>query len=185
VNRTRHQFLACSRFAVDQDASVSRRYYRDLFAQRAHRDRLANHRVLARERRGHVCVHELEALLAQGVAHGQNSLLDREWFFDEVKRAELRRAHGSLDVAVTGDDHDRGFGTCGAELLQCFESVDAGEPYVEQDAAVRAFAKGFQTLFTTRDGVGNEAFILHHRAECVANAAFVVNDEYRIHLSIR
>src|SRR6185437_5592112 len=100
---------------------------------------------------------------------------------DEVKSAEFRGAHGGFDVAVTGDDHDSGVGTRFAKLFQSFETVDAGQPDVEQDAAIRAAAKRFQTLFTGGDGIGSEAFVFHHRAQRVANAALVVNNKDRVH----
>jgi hypothetical protein len=35
--------------------------------------------------------------------------------------------------------------------------------------------------FAAGDRVSSKAFVLHDRAERVANPAFVVNDEYRIH----
>jgi hypothetical protein len=46
--------------------------------------------------------------LAQCIADGEDGLLDREWLFDEVKGAEFCGADGCFDVAMTGDDHDRG-----------------------------------------------------------------------------
>ena len=133
-------------------------------------------------RRDFVNKEQFEALLSQSVANGEYSLFDREWFFDEVKRAEFGRAHGGFDVAVTRDDHDRRVRSGSAQLFQRFETVDSGKPNVEQDAAISASSERFQTLFSRGDGIGDEALVFHHGAQCVANTALVVNDQNRVHL---
>src|SRR5262249_48116662 len=50
---------------------------------------------------------------------------------------------------------------------------------------VGAFAECFETVFTAGDGVRDEAFVFHHGPQRVANAAFVINNENRIHLLCR
>src|SRR5919205_994886 len=183
MNRMRHELFSRPRLTIDQNSTIGRRDDRDLFAQSTHRHRLAHHRVLARERSSHVGIYQLQPLLPQCIANREHGLLDRERFFDEVKRAELRRAHRGLNVSVARDDHDSRIRSGGAELSQCLESIDAGKPNVEQDATVSALAERFQTLLTGGDGVSVEALVFHHRTQRVANAALVVNYENRIHLS--
>jgi hypothetical protein len=63
------------------------------------------------------------------------------------------------------------------KLFQRLEAIDAGQPHVEQDAAVGAAAERFQTFFSGGDGIGDEALVFHHGAQRVANAALVVNYE--------
>ena len=82
---------------------------------------------------------------------------------------------------MTGDNHDGGVRACFAQLFECFETVDSGKPDIEQDAAIGATSERLKTLFAGGDGVGDEALVLHHCTEGVANAALVVNDKNRVH----
>ena len=121
-----------------------------------------------------------EFVLAQSVANGEHGLLDREGFFDEVERAEFGGAHGGFDVAVTGNHHDRRLRAALAQACEGLKAVDAGQPHVEQHAAVSPSLDGLEALLARRHGFRREPFIFEHRPQRLADAALVVNNQNRV-----
>ena len=105
VNGARNQFLARSRFAVDEHAAVGRRHQPDLLPQRLHRHALAGqHRADAE------LALELQVLRAQpprlhGVLHHDQRAVQRERLLQKVVSAQLGGLHRGFNGAVAADDH--------------------------------------------------------------------------------
>ncbi len=118
VQRPGDHFLAGAVLAEDQHPAVGRRRQQHLLAQVLHRRTVTDERVAAIDLGAQIAVLGLERPLAQGVAHDQHRLVERQRLLHEVEGAELDRPHRRLDVAVAGDDHDLGVDAPLAQPLQ-------------------------------------------------------------------
>ena len=75
--------------------------------------------------------------------------------------------------------------TARAQLLQRLHSINARQPHVKQHTPISASLESLQTLLARRDRIRRESFILQHSAQRVADASFIINNEYRFrHLEI-
>ena len=86
MNGSRNQFLACARFAINQDAPVGRRGNGYLLAKRAHGDAFAYHHAIV-ELLAQPLVIGFKLSLPQRIANGQYSALNLQRLLDEVERA--------------------------------------------------------------------------------------------------
>src|SRR5262245_58392001 len=107
MDGARCEFFAGARLAVDQDSAVGRRGDGDLLPQGADRYALADHCIVVVQLLAEPAVVGLELALVKRVAHREDGAFDLKRLFYEVERAEPRRAHRGLDVAVTADHYDR------------------------------------------------------------------------------
>ena len=152
---------------------------RHLLAQVGHRRALADHDrlLLAIDLGAQDAVLRFEIALAQGVAHHQHRLFERQRLLDEIERAHLDGADRRLDVAVAGNDHDLRIDLPFAQPLQRGQAVETRQPDVEHDH-VEGRAVGFlEALFAGAGGIDVEAFVLEDSADRRAHAGFIVNDK--------
>ena len=110
------------------------------------------------------------------------SLLERERFFQEVVCAKFRRAHRGLDGAVAGDHDDFRRIVELANLLQRLEAVDAGQPDIEQHHVKCSLAQQVEAGFATLDRGCGVAFVGQNAGQGVANSGFVINDQDVMHV---
>jgi hypothetical protein len=106
----------------------------------------------------------------------RDRLFNRQRFFDEIEGAQLGRAHRSLDISVTRNNHHGDVAVGVAHLLQSLEAADSRQPHIQQDTTVCAPRDRFEAFFARFDRVSVKALIAQHRAQRLANPAFVVND---------
>ncbi len=83
-------------------------------------------------------------------------------------------------------DHDDFRGILeGANFLQSVEAVDAGHPDIEQDNIEGGFSNQVEAGFAALGSGSGVAFIGEDAGEGIANAAFIVNDQYVMHAEWR
>ena len=132
VDGARHQLFAGARLAVNQHAPVGRRHQRDLLAQRLHRNAVAHDHAARLKLLLVFEVFAAQTLGVDGVLQDDECSLEGKRLLEEVECPQLGGAHGGLDVAVARDHDDFGRIVHLDDALQRFQSVDAGQPDVEQ-----------------------------------------------------
>jgi hypothetical protein len=182
VQRARRQFLAGTRLAVDQHPSVGRRHQRDLLAQRLHGNAVA-HDHAARLK----LLLEFQVLAAQplgldGILQNDEGALDGERFLQEVEGAEFGGAHCGLDVAVARDHDHLGVVFALHQLFQGLQTVDAGQPDIQQDDVRRLVSQNLDALFTTAGEQGLVAFIRQHALQRAADLRLVIDNQDGLHV---
>src|SRR5438270_8113570 len=176
MQRSRDDLFAAAVFAVDQHAARRRRRAANLLLEFFHRLAFADEQLFERELATQIANLFAQLAIGERVIHGQKYALERERLLEEVVGAEARRPHGTIDVAVAGDDDHR---RC-AGRLQSFEdgeSVDAGKPEIE-NGEIEFVAREMRDRFFARFAEnGLVAFVLEDSRESRADGGFVVDDE--------
>ena len=111
------------------------------------------------------------------VLNQDESLLQRERLLCKIVGAEFGGTHCGLDRPVPGNHDDLGRVVHAANSLEHFQSVDAGQPHIEQDHIKTALAQQIQAVLTAGANGGFVSFILKNAAQGFADAGFVVNDK--------
>ena len=106
---------------------------RNLLAQRLHGNAVAHDDAAGLELLLEFEVFAAQPLGLDGVLQHDQGALDGERLFQEVERPQLGGAHRGLDVAVARDHDDLRRVVHRNDAFQRFQTVDAGQPDVEQD----------------------------------------------------
>ena len=117
--------------------------------------------------------------MLEGVAHRHRDLGHRKRLFEKIVRPKLGCTYRALNISVPRNhDHDRLRGQVGvADALQRFQSVDAGQPDVEQHHGIHRGREHFQAALPAFGDCDRVAFVLEHAGERLADAGFVVHDQ--------
>ena len=103
-----HQFLSCTRLAVDQNSAIRRRHELNLLPQSLYRNAFAYDDAAGRELFLELAIFLAHLLGIDCILYKDECLIDRQRFFQEVICAELGGAHCSFDRTVAGDHDDLG-----------------------------------------------------------------------------
>lgn len=87
----------------------------------------------------------------------------------------------AIDVFAAGGEEEDGVGGGGADALEDFEAVDAGEHDVEEDHGPGAGARGFEAVVAAMDGVDAEVVAGEVFGEHGAELDVVVDEENIFH----
>ena len=141
VHGPTNQFLACTGFAIDEDASVGGGHQFDLLAKSLHWDGVSsNCSLLELARELLVVLAHLASL--HRVLENDEGTLERERLFEEVVGPKFGGAHGRFNGPVTTDDDDLrdvlAFHL--ANLGKGVETIAIGQPDVQQDNVVGSIA---------------------------------------------
>src|SRR5262249_3578181 len=121
----------------------------------------------------------LQTALAERVVDDEDRLVERERLLDEIEGAHLDGADRGLDVAVTGDEHDRRVDLPFAQPLPRGQALHAGQPAVKDTENNWPARQALETGSAARDGLYGVAFVVQDASECRPNAGFVVDDQNR------
>ncbi len=125
----------------------------------------------------------LEASPLEGMAQGQQQLLDRERLLDEVECAELGRSHGRLDGAVTAHHHDGKLRPAAAQLREDLHAVAAGHGDVEQDHLRGGLLpQGRERPLSVLGERDVEAFVGEDAGQGSADPCLVIDDQDATHV---
>src|SRR5690349_7023838 len=91
--------------------------------------------------------------------HGLGRFLERERFFDEVERAQLRGANGRFDIAVSRNHDDHGEMAVAAHALERFNSIHFRKPNVKQDQIDLSIGQALQALLAGAHRFDRVAFL--------------------------
>src|SRR5579863_7058645 len=178
VKRARDELFARTAFAIDEDAAVGRRGQRDLLAQGLHRNADAENLVPLLEFGPQAAIFGFEAQVLERVAQHERDFVDRERLFDEVEGAQLGRADGGFNVAVSGNHHRDGRVLAGLNAFEGFEAIHLGQPDVEEHEIEAALVEQSEAFLGGGRGDDLESFVTQERAQRFADSAFVVDDQY-------
>jgi hypothetical protein len=178
VDLTRHQLLAGSVVAGDQNPAVGRRCHLDLLLELRDRLGFAEDLVGVQRLSPQSLVLVLEARLIQRVLNRQKQLVDRERLLDEVEGTDARGADGRLDRSVTAHHHDREPRPALAQLAQDLDPVAVRHRDVEEHQIRRPFPlDGRDGLVSVGLRSGVEALVREDSAERATDALLVVDDQ--------
>jgi hypothetical protein len=139
VDRARRQFLARTAFAADQDRGLARSDPRDQVEQllrgRGVADDAARGFGLGPALRG--------GGLEREVDHPRD-LLEVDRFGEVVEGAGAERSHRRVDLAVGGQDHDRGQGCSRGDALDDRHAVDRSHAQIRDDDVEALAIQTFQ-----------------------------------------
>src|SRR5271166_1117758 len=179
MNGVRHQFLACSALAIDENTSVGSGHQRKLLAQSAHGNAFANDFGMGVVGFFEALQFEFEFALLQSVLDDHRDLLNSQRLFEKVERAQFGGAHRGFNIAVTGYD-DHGGPRRKRDLLYArkgLHPVHPRQPDIEQHD-IKGGARQLRATGLARiHGGGFIAFVLEHARERSANERFVVDDK--------
>ncbi len=107
VDRRRHELLAGSRLAGDENACLGRGHARNQFSHLPHRNAVADQRSSPRELGLKRAILGAGSVELERRPHRHQHRLGRERLLEELKRAELDGAHGVVELCFAAHHDDR------------------------------------------------------------------------------
>jgi hypothetical protein len=142
-----------------------------------HRRRLAHH--CGRRKLFERLDFALEPRRLQRALGNQHQPVGLERLLDEVVCPLLDGGHGSFDVAMTRNHHDREFGMLALHRIEQLQPVEpaALQPDVEEDEIGSAAGDMRQRVVAVSRGARDKAFILQDAGNELPDVRFVINNE--------
>ena len=123
----------------------------------------------------HVLAFQIQVL--QRVAQREQDAVGVERLFQKIVRAELRRLHGRLNGAVTGDHDYLRVGIELAQLPQRFEPIHPLHLHIQKDEVRPELGIQLQRLPAGRTRPHFDGFVLEQLLQRFADALLVVDHE--------
>jgi hypothetical protein len=120
-----------------------------------------------------------EPRIFQGAFRHQHQAVGFEWFLDKVEGAAFDGGDRRLDIAMTGDHHDRQFGMLLLEAIEQLKTIEpaALQPNVEENEIGPARNDSGQRFVAVARRARIVSFVLQDARDQFTDIRFVVNDQ--------